>query len=255
MTKVKDVLNYINSFAPFDFQPQWDNSGLLIGDENAEVKKAAFCLDLTRETLNNAINEKADLIVTHHPLIFKAQKRFLKGDLAYDTALSGINVISCHIPFDCAVGGVNDVLCDILEITDVTLAENELTAKPLMRIGKVKEQSSMEFAAFVSKKLDTVCGVVDCNNKISRVAVCGGSAMEYIDLALSLGADAFVTGEIKHHQALEVKEKGITVIAAGHFETENPSKYAMEEFIKSHFDDIETVILKQSNPLIFVDER
>ncbi len=255
MVRVKDILSYINSFAPFETQPQWDNSGLIIGDENEEVKKVAFCLDLTRETLNGAIKENADLIVTHHPAIFSAQKSFLKGGLAYDTALSGISVISCHIPFDCAKGGVNDVLCQRLGIENVTAAESAEMSASLLRVGDVKAQTSLEFAALVSKRLGAVCSVVDCENIIKKVAVCGGFGMDFLSQAISLGADAFVTGEIKHHEAIEAKEKGITVVVAGHFETENPSKYAMEDFIKKQFDEVETVVLSQSNPLIFVDER
>ena len=227
MVNVKTVSDYINSFAPYDTHCSWDNCGLLVGDENKEVSKVGICLDLTSETLENAKTQGVDLVITHHPLIFTPQKNFLSGDKAYELAVAGISLISAHTCFDCADGGVNDVLCDLLGISNVKGVATEETTVPMIRIGEVKEQSSLDFAKLVSETLGTVCRVVDCGNEIKRVAVCGGAGMDFYDEAVKAGADAYVTGEIKHHEMLYAKDKGVTVIEAGHFETENPSMTAL----------------------------
>lgn len=252
MVNVKTISDYINSFAPYSTQCSWDNSGLLVGDGEREVNKAGICLDLTDETLNEAKKQGVDLVITHHPLIFTPQKSFLKGDNAYELAVSGISLISAHTPFDCAVGGVNDVLCEILEIKDVSDVDSDEVQVPMARIGNIEPRSSLDFAAFVSKKLGTVCRVVDCENTVSRVAVCGGAGMDFYRDAIKMGADAYVTGEIKHHEMLMAKQMGVTVIEAGHFETENPAMSALKIKLEKEFTDTEFVLLKQSAPVKFI---
>ena len=252
MVNVKAVSDYINSFAPYDTQCSWDNSGILIGDENKEIKKVGLCLDLTDETLEEAINEAVDLVITHHPLIFVPQKSFLKGDKAYELAVNGISLISTHTSFDCAEGGVNDVICELLEISNAKPLETQELSVPMARIGDVSEMSSLEFAAFVAEKFNTVCRVVDCENNIKRVAVCGGAGMDFLSDAIREGADAYVTGEMKHHEILFAKEQGITVIDAGHFQTENPSMTALKNKLEKHFSLVEFVLLEQTDPVKFI---
>lgn len=252
MVNVKAFSDYINSFAPYETQCSWDNCGLLVGDEGKEVRKAGICLDLTAETLENAKNQGVDLVVTHHPLIFTPQKKFLSGDKAYELAVSGISLISAHTCFDCAEGGVNDVLCELLGVSNVKGVETEETTVPMVRIGDVEAQTSLEFAKVVAERLGTVCRVVDCSNVVKKVAVCGGAGMDFFDAAIKAGADAYVTGEIKHHEMLYAKEKGVTVIEAGHFETENPSMTALKNKLEARFPQVELVILEQSSPVKFI---
>ena len=232
MVNVRDISDYINSFAPYNTKCDWDNCGILVGDGDKQVNKIAFALDLTKETLGEAKKFGAELIITHHPVIFRAQNNFLKGNLPYELAVSGISAISAHTCFDCAFGGVNDVLCEILGITDAEGVPSSDCAVPMARIGSVEEISSSDFSAFVAEKLSTVCRVADASNTIRRVAVCGGAGMDFFSEAVKMGADAYVTGDVSHHGFLEAKEKGVTVIAAGHFETEclvinqtNPVKF------------------------------
>lgn len=252
MVKVKDISDYINSFAPYETRCDWDNCGLLVGDGEQTVNKVALCLDLTAETLDGAISSGADLVVTHHPVIFTPQKSFLRGDKAFELAARGISLISAHTCFDCAEGGVNDVLCNVLEISDVKKVNSDELTVPMVRTGEIKEQSSLEFAAFVAKKLGTVCRVVDCGNSVKRVAVCGGAGMDFYLDAVKAGADAYVTGEIKHHEMLFAKETGVTVIEAGHFETENPAMTALKNMLEKRFSQVEFVLVEQSAPVKFI---
>lgn len=253
MIKVKDISDYINSIAPYENKCEWDNCGILVGDSNKEVKRIGFALDLTSEVLADAIEKNVDLIITHHPIIFRAQKSFLKGNLAYELAVSGISAISAHTCFDCADGGVNDVLCEILGICNAVGVPDEECPVPLARIGDIEPMTSSEFADMVAHKLGTVCRVADSGNIINKVAVCGGAGTDdFVFSSARMGADAVVTGEIKHHIFLAAKQLGITAIEAGHFETENPAVTALKKYIEIKFVGVETVLLKQSNPTVFI---
>ena len=253
MVKVNDISAYINELAPYDTQCSWDNCGLLVGDGNAEVKKVGLCLDLTEETFENAKKYGSDLIITHHPAIFSPQKSFLAESLIYKASVSGVAVISAHTCFDCAKGGVNDVLCGLLGLSDIKSVQSNECTVPMVRIGKTgNEYTPEEFAKIVSQKLGTVVRLVDAGQKINSVAVCGGAGMDFICDAIRDGADAFVTGEIKHHEMLFAKEKGITVICAGHFETEYPAMTALKNKLSEKFNSTEFGVLEQSNPIKFI---
>ena len=249
MIKVKDISDFIDSIAPYNTKCDWDNCGLLVGDKNKGVKKIGFALDLTCEVLDDAIANNVDLIVTHHPIIFRAQKNFLKGNLAYDLAVSGISAISAHTCFDCAEGGVNDVLCEILDIKNAVGIPDEECPVPLARIGDIEPMKSVDFAEKVADVLGTTCRFADGENTIKKVAVCGGAGTDdFLFVSAKMGADAIITGEIKHHIFLAAKEMGVTAIQAGHFETENPAVSALMKYINNKFNDVECVLLKQSSP-------
>ena len=252
MTDVKAVSDFIDSIAPYGTKCEWDNCGILEGDAEGEVKKIGFALDLTEETLTEAEKNGVDLIITHHPIIFHAQKNFLKGNLVYALARKGINAISAHTCFDCAKGGVNDALCEILGLKNVELVESGECVVPMARIGEIDECSPSDFAKRVSSKLNTTVRFVNAGKSIKRVAVCGGAGMSFLDDVISCKADAYVTGDISHHEMLEAKEKGISVAAAGHFETEYPAMEYLRKRVANAFSDVETLLLKQSNPVEFI---
>lgn len=249
MVTVENVSDFIDSIAPYNTKCDWDNCGLLIGDKGKEVKRIGFALDMTSEVLADAIEKKVDLIITHHPIIFRPMKNFLKGNMAYDLAVSGISAISVHTCFDCANGGVNDVLCELLGITNIEGIPDEECPVHLARIGDIEPMTSTQFSKKVADVLGTTCRVADCKNIIKRVAVCGGAGTDdLIFTSAEMGADAVITGEIKHHIFLAAKEMGVTAIQAGHFETENPAVSALKKYIENEFKEVECILLKQSNP-------
>lgn len=252
MINVKTVSDYIDSIAPYNTKCDWDNCGILIGNPLASVKKVGFTLDLTPETLNRSAEDNVDLVITHHPVIFKAQKSFLDGNIAFAAAQKNINIISAHTCFDCADGGVNDVLCDILGVADPVGIDCDECAVPMARIGSINEISPENFAGFVAKKLDTTVRFIEGIRPITRVAVCGGAGMSFLHEVIAAGADAYVTGDISHHEMLEAKELGITVVAAGHFETEYPAMTALKNMVASHFKELECCVIEQSNPVRFI---
>ena len=252
MIKVKDIYEFINEVSPFELQCEWDNCGLLVGDMEKEVKKIGICLDATAETVESAKENQADLIITHHPIIFSPQRSFLKGNMAYEAANAGISVLSAHTCLDCAEGGVNDVLCEILGIENAEGVPADDCKVPMARIGDVAETDIDEFSKMVSEKLSTVCRVVKGKSKVKKVAVCGGSAFDFFFKAVSMGADTYLTGEVKHHELLIARDMGINLIVAGHYETEKPSMISLKKLIENRFTEIETVLLNENNPVEYI---
>lgn len=249
--KVREIKEYLNELYPFNNKCEWDNCGLLIGDEESTVSKIGFALDLTRETLDDAILKGVNLIVTHHPVIFHAQKNFLSGNTAYDAAVKGISVISCHTCYDSAQGGVSEILAQTVGLSDIKVLETE--EKPYcVRTGRIAEVSVVDFAKSVSKALHTTVRYVKGDKAIKSVAVCGGAGGDFIPEVISSGAQAYVTGDISHHEFLLAQGKGLTLIAAGHFETEVISMLPMLKKVASEFPDTECILLKQHNPVTFV---
>ena len=150
MAAVKDIYNFIDSFAPFNTQEEWDNSGLLVGDENAKVTKILFALDVTSDVIEQAKNVGANLIITHHPVIFKAISNVLSDSLVYKLISNNISIICAHTNYDKAVDGVNDILCKAVEFNSFDKVENTC-----LNIGSFeKEISAKKFVNHIKSVLD-----------------------------------------------------------------------------------------------------
>lgn len=247
---VKDVFEYIGSIAPFEKQCEWDNSGLLVGDEQGEVKKIGVVLDITADAVEYASQNGIDLIVSHHPVIFRPAKSFLANDPAYLLARNGISAICAHTSLDIAKGGVNDALAAKLGFADtVPLSENG--EAEMIRICKISETDAYSLAKLVCEKLSTCAVTADGEKSIKKVALCGGAGGDFIHDVFKAGCDAYITGEAKHHEFLEAAELGLTLIAAGHFETENPVVAALAEKLKENFN-CEVEIIPQQSPVKYI---
>ena len=252
MLTVKELSAFLNTVAHYDTQCDWDNSGLLCGDPAGEVTCAAFALDLTNETLKLAKEAGAELLVTHHPVIFQPKRSLLGGDPVYALCKSGLAAISVHTPWDCADGGVNDVLCGLLGLRNARGIPSDETPIPMARIGELSPCSPEQFAKKVAAALGTTVQLVPGKNEIKTVAVCGGAAMDVFFDALKAGADAYVTGEAKHHELLAAADSGKTAVVAGHFATEYPSMAALQAKVQAAFPALRTVLLTQHDPVRFV---
>jgi len=255
MLTVKHLNEFLNTVAPYGTQCSWDNSGLLAGDPAREVSCAAFALDLTNDTLRQAVACGADVLVTHHPVIFNPKRNLLAGDPVYALCKSGLAAISVHTPWDCAAGGVNDVLCDLLGLTNTRGIESDETAVPMARIGDISPCSPRQFAKQCARALGTTVQLVEGGGEIRRVAVCGGAGMDFFFDALALGADAYLTGEAKHHERLMAADCGKTLVVGGHFATEAPSMRALQTAVQQAFPALKTVLLKQKAPVCLISEE
>lgn len=244
MAKVKDFYGYLNSIAPFETQEDWDNSGMLVGDMNAEVKKAAVVLDITHEEIKKAKAIGADLIISHHPVIFNPIKSVTKGSLPYELVASSINALCCHTPLDIADGGTNDSLAELLGI-NVTRADD-----PILRLGTVEPTTAQELAGKIANTLNTKVRYADAGKTIKKIAICTGAGCSLIEAAGEI--DAFITGDASHHNFLDCVQAGITLIAAGHYETEIIVVPVLVKKLQAQFPDIEIIDIKQKNPIKFI---
>ncbi len=244
---VKDILEYINSIAPFENQCEWDNSGFLVGCKDNEVKKIGVVLDITTNAVKYAAESGIDLIVSHHPVIFRAVKHFTEGDIPFALAANGISAICAHTNLDIAKGGVNDALADALGFENVSCFA-ESGDLSMIRIADIDETDGKSLAKYIAGKLNASVCLADSGKKIRKVAFCGGSANEFVAYIAQNGCDAYITGELKHHEFLDALEMGLTVITAGHFETENPVVAVLAEKLKDNFD-VEIEIIPQNSPI------
>lgn len=244
MATVRDIYNYIDSFVPFSTQAEWDNSGLLVGNENNVVNKIIFALDVTSDVIEQAKNISADLIVTHHPVIFKSVSNVLNNSLIYKLIENNISIICTHTNYDKAVGGVNDILCKTINVADYEKIDDTF-----LNIATLDNTyTTEEFANHLKVKLNGVVRYNNLNKNISKIAVCSGSGSDYLPLAKELQCDALLTGDASHHAFLDADEMGIVLFAAGHFETEMIAIKPLLEKIEKEFK-VECILAKQNTPI------
>ena len=234
---VRDVYRAIDAFAPFALAEEWDNAGILAGSEDGEVRGILCALDLNPAVIDEAKRLGANLIVTHHPILFRGRKN-LREDDAEGRALcalvrSGIALIAAHTNFDNAVPGVNDALADRLGLEDVVALEQG------MRVGVPHERTLGAFCDRASAALGApVRRYGEAEREIRRVAVLGGAGGDFAGLAREAGADVYLTGEIAHHKAWDAYLSGVCVLEAGHAATELPAVEMLAEGLQKTADGV-----------------
>ena len=218
--KVHDILTFLETVAPKETALSFDNVGLLVGDLESEVSGILVSLDCFDEVVDRAEDLGANLIITHHPIIFSPLNTVTADNLVYKLIQKGISVISCHTNLDLAVGGVNDALCSVLGLYDVKTIEAHDGF--LLRIGELDEaEDPYSFARHIKETLGGGVKFVAGDRDILKVAVCSGSGGDYLSDVMKSGADAFVTADVKHHVFIEAGSLGISLFDAGHFNTED----------------------------------
>ena len=248
---VQIATDAVNRLAPKILAEEWDNPGLLVGDPAAEVKKIFVCLDATDETIARAIDLGAQLIVTHHPLIFRPIKN-IRTDLPLGKKISqliknDVALFAAHTNLDSAKGGVNDVLARKIGLTDVKNFGDEENS--LGRLGMLTEPLSAEdFARRVKVALNAESVRLICAGDfpIRKVGICGGAGAEFIAKAKFFGAQAFVTGDVKYHEAQSAVESGIHVIDAGHFATEFPIVAELADYLRGELKNFDVEIFSDT---------
>lgn len=238
MLSVQQIYDFINERAPFETQVAYDNSGLLVGHPQQTVTGVHFALDVTHTVIDDAIRFGANLIVTHHPLMFSPVKRLVETD--YEAGLlcrlirEGISLISAHTNLDQAPGGVNDALSDAIGLINVT-------GEGFLRVGDLPAPlAASELAASISRNLGDVVRIMgDPRRIISRVGLCSGSGSDEWQAAAAMGAQAFLTGEAKHHHALAAADAGVVILEAGHHATEKPGIFVLANALQSWMDSVQ----------------
>jgi GTP cyclohydrolase I len=224
MVLTGDIYTFIDSFAPFDSAMSFDNPGLLVGYSGTPVETAVLSLDITPEVVHEAAELGAQLIISHHPVIFTPLKNIATLSAPYLLARYGIAAICAHTNLDMAQGGVNTCLAERLELNHIRmLKEYETSGLPEALVGETSHAfSPREFAEFVKTALG--CDglrYTDGGRKITQVGLCSGGGADLVYPAAEYGCQAFVTGESKHNILLDAENMGVTLVDAGHFHTED----------------------------------
>ena len=251
MTTVGDILNFVETLAPPTLKMDWDNVGLLCGSRSTPVSKVLVALDPFPHVCNEAARWGAELIVTHHPLIFQPAKAVTDetsiGRALLQLCSAGISAINAHTNLDCAQGGVNDVLAEMLGLSDIHIIPHPGSDSGLLRWGYTTQQPLRDFLSHVKRTLGCEgLRYVEGTKPVHKVAVGGGSCADGMLDALDAGCDTFVTADIKYNQFWDAHDLGLNLIDAGHFCTENPVVSVLAEKIAAQFPEI-TVKISESH--------
>ncbi len=253
----RQIIEAIEERAPLSLQESWDNSGWQVGDPGAECRGALLCVDLTPLVLAEAVAKGCDLVVTHHPLIFRGVKSLVGRDRVTECLTEavrrGISVYSSHTSTDCAPAGVSAEMARMLGLVNV----EPLDASGLGAVGDLTE--AIPWRGF-AEKVKTVFGCdtlrlsrpADEGLVISRVALCGGAGGDFIGEAVDAKADAYVTADCKHNQFLDRRGE-ILLIDAGHFETEQCTKALFHRAISEKFPNFAVWESEaEENPVLYI---
>lgn len=241
MYELQQICRFMEQWAPPALAEEWDNPGLLV-DAGSLVRRVLVTLDITPAVVEEAHRLGCQLVVSHHPVIFKPVRRLQSADAAFLLARYGISALCAHTNLDAAEGGVNDVLAGLLELENV---------QPLDGLGRVGDRDSIspaQLAEQVGKLLNAPVLLADAGLPITRVAVVGGSGGEFFEAAAQAGAQCLVTGEASHHHGLDALEQGVSVIVAGHFATEWPIVPEMARRLRQAFGELEVLVSGSNRP-------
>lgn len=257
MITASDIREYINSIFPEKYAFDRDNVGLILGREDKEIKRAIITLDVDEKVAKEAKDSNADLIISHHPLMFYPIKRLTKKTPSERTLIelvsNDITLISAHTNLDCTQGGLNDYLCEKLGIINTKVIEvvgsDENGEHGFGRIGELEKDFTL------SEILDRCKKVLDAkglrytgeeNKIIRKVAVNCGGGSDLLDECIFLGADLFITGDVKYNPFRDGYESGMAVIDAGHYETEHIVCELLQKVMKDKYPDIEFLVSEEN---------
>ena len=243
MPTVREIEQALFELAPREGAMDWDNVGHLLGDPDSQVSRVLVALDITEDVADEALAHGCELIVAHHPVmncrwlpVQSVRSDTPQGHLLLKLLRNGVSAICMHTNLDVAWGGVNDILAEKLKLVD----PGPLCDNGLGRVGRLEEPMDLaDFVRFVSRSLG--CNGVryaGAGKPVCRVAVGGGACGDFEDDAIRAGCDTFVTADLSYHQFLDAKGKGINLIDAGHFPTEDPVCEKLVQYVSDRFQEL-----------------
>lgn len=261
--KLKTILDHMEKWAPNSIIDDWDNTGFQIGREEKKVENILVALDLDEVILQKAIDKNVDLIISHHPIIFQPLKTIIdknpKEAMIIDIIKHDIGVYNAHSNLDLALGGVSDVLAKKISIKNtVNLVDlfkkddnGEIINYGYGKIGDIADILLEDFIVNIKESLNIENLILygDKDKTINKIAVCGGSGSGFMKDAYELGADLFITGDIKYHEAQFAYERDLSLIDIGHFHSEKFILPAIKDYLKEAFQDLNIeVVMEESFP-------
>ena len=252
MPRVCELYEFLNSKFPSSYSCEWDNDGLMLADDpGREVIRVLCTLDVTDEAIDYAIEHCYDVIVSHHPMIFKPLKSVSYADPVGRKVLKllrhRISVMSFHTRLDAAPGGLNDVFANLLGLTDVTVLECD--GEAIGRIGTLPEEyTCATFAAFAKKTVSAERVLFsEAGGAVRRVAICGGDGKDFVKAAKAAGADSYLTGQLSYNIMEEAGSIGLNLFEAGHFATEDFICSYLTLLILKKFTQVQTGYFNSNN--------
>lgn len=247
MTTVKDIIHFMETLAPQSKKESWDNVGLLCGRESQEVRTVLVALDPFEDTAREAVDIGAELILTHHPLIFHPLPSITDdtaiGRTVFTLVRHDISAFCAHTNLDIAPEGVNHQLAKVLGLENITVIDPTEPGWGLMRQGTVAEQSLESFLSKVKQSLNAPgLRYASAGKKVHHVAVGGGACGEEWPAVVRSGCDTFVTSDVRYNDFWDARDAGLNIIDAGHFYTENPVCTYLKEALSAAFPEIKVVI-------------
>jgi dinuclear metal center YbgI/SA1388 family protein len=253
MLTVADIAGFLNELAPPELAESWDNVGLLVGRHDQPARRVMTCLTITPASAAEAVAERADLIVSHHPLPFRPLKRLTgetsEGRLLWELIGARISVFSPHTAFDSASQGINARLASGMQLSEIgPLVPGAEVGQGTGRQGRLKTPLRLiELVARVKQLLaiDHLQAVGPLDQSVQHVAVACGSAGEFLGPAKAIGCDCLVTGEVRFHDCLEAESQGMGLVLAGHFASERFAVESLAESLAEKFPALQVWASKQ----------
>lgn len=254
---LNDFIKIMEKIAPPKLKEDFDNVGLMVGDRKKEIKKILLALDCTKEVIEEAKELKADLILTHHPLIFKKPSSIttdtLLGSKIIELIKNDINLYSAHTNWDSVKDGINDTIVKMLGMKWEAIMDKVDEDAGIGRVITLEKEMTLKEIIEVTKtalKSNGLRYVGDLEKKISKLAIINGSGQSYLEQARIMGAELVITGDTSYHFASDYREMGISIIDIGHFNSEWPVLIEVakkvEEEIKAIDSNLEFLISKKS---------
>lgn len=262
MSKVIDISKKIEKMAPVLLKEDYDNVGIMVGDPQQDVKKVLLALDCTNEVITEAVENKCDMIIAHHPLLFRRPRSIVKGELLGDKVFKlikeDITLYACHTNLDSARNGINETIVKMLGFeSDEIIEPHDKNNKDcgIGRIIRLNESITLNDVIYKVKNNLSIKNlrVAKGRDEIKTIAVINGSGQDFFSSAERLGADCIITGDTTYHFVIDYKEMGINIIDAGHFGTEFTVFLKTLEFLKDEFTDVEFISsTKSKDPYEFI---
>lgn len=259
MTTVHQLCQLLESFAPNHLAEEWDNTGLLLGDPQAAVARVMTCLTLTPESVQEAVQREANLVVSHHPLPFRPLKQLttdtVEGSMLWQLARNGVSIYSPHTAFDSAASGINASLGERLGVGSLQplVADPQQPELGAGRIGRLTPPCTLDqFAQRVQTQLgaESIRVVGTAEHSVEQVALACGSGGSFLAAAKQAGADTMVTGEATFHNCLAAKAAGIALVLPGHYASERFAVEQLAEWLQAATPGIEVWASEQeTDPL------
>ena len=254
--KVRDIIKEMEVLAPLFLKEDFDNVGLMVGERGKEVNKVLLALDCTKEVIEEGKKNKVDMIITHHPLIFRKPSRIVREDLQgwkiIELIKNDISLYSSHTNLDATKGGINEEIVKMLGFGNSNIIEASRVVgyekAGLGRIVKLDEGVPVDtIIKLVKEKLGVknIRAVIG-NEKVSKIAIINGSGQDFFGKAVRMGADCIITGDTSYHFASDYKEMGITILDPGHFPTEWIIFLKVMKVIEDKFPGVEFMHSKVS---------